>query len=102
MKLASQGFRQVFDRWISASARAMAESSEHFARPRRLDASLQEGGAYEVAGVGPLMLEEGIFIGAKDRPPGEALRGARVNLDLPPSMFLFRELDFPAKALDFL
>jgi len=104
MKLDSESVRQAFDRWIATTAAVVAEAGDAVAKPRHTAIAMAADGTYELAGdpTRAFRLVDGAFVDTDGRSADGLLRDARVTLDLPPSMFLFRELDFPAKALDFL
>lgn len=104
MKLNSQGVRQAFDNGIALSARFIAQAMDSFARQPVVVVSGAANGVYRVAGDEgrTLTLTDKGFCDASGLLVDSPFRAARVELDLPSDMFLFRELDFPAKALDFL
>ena len=104
MKLDSESVRQAFDRWIATTASVVAQAGDAVATPRRLAIVMSGDGACEVEGdeAGAFRFVDGDFLHDDGRSAEGLLRDARVALEMPPSMFLFRDLDFPAKALDFL
>lgn len=104
MKLDSDTVRTAFDRWIATVAGAVAHSSEAFSRPRLVQVEGTPDGRFRIAGEGERLfgLSDGALLDQSGAPADRALRDARVTLNLPPGMFLFRELDFPSKAVDFL
>jgi len=104
MKLNSDSVRQAFDQWIATVANVVADVGDAFSKPRAVTLDGAANGAYLIDGdaARALAIVDGAFVDASGRSAADALRGARVELNLPAGMFLFRELDFPAKAVDFL
>lgn len=103
MNLNSDNLRQAFERWIATVAGVVAQISDAFVKPRNLAVEGAVDGSYRI-GADPrtFRLADGAFVDEEGRAADSMLRGARVALTLPPGMFLFRDLDFPAKAVDFL
>lgn len=103
MKLNSESLNHYFDLGIASVAGVVAQATDALARPRAAALELGEDGVYRIAGDGrALRLEDGVFRDGEGRAADAALRGARVELSLPAGMFLCRDLDFPARAVDFL
>ena len=103
MNLNSDSLKQAFERWIAAVAGVVAQASDAFAKPRAVAIEGAADGSYRI-GADPraFRIVDGAFVDEDGRAADSMLRGARVALTLPPGMFLFRDLDFPAKAVDFL
>ncbi|MCB1534073.1 MAG: PilN domain-containing protein [Rhodoblastus sp.] len=104
MKLDSDSLRAAFDRWIGTVADAVAHTSDALSRPRTVDVEGTSDGYFRVAGTGERLfcLRDGALLDQSGASVDSVLRDARVALNLPPDMFLFRDLDFPSKAVDFL
>lgn len=95
--------RQSFNRWVASVAGVVAHVADAFAKPRTITIDGAEDGRYRISGEERVLsMVDGAFASDDGRPVDSLLRGARIRLNLPPGMFLFRELDFPSKAMDFL
>ena len=104
MRLNSDSLRGVFDRWIATVASVVAPAGEAFSRPRAVAIDGLSESAFRIAQDpgGVLTLVDGAPVDQTGHAANAVLRDARVTVTLPPEMFLFRDLDFPSKALDFL
>lgn len=105
MNLSFEGIKQGFDDWIGSVAGAIAQARETLATPRAAALDARSDGAFLVSDEGDpalLALAAGEFVGATGESAGARLRGARVAVRLPAHDFVFRELTFPAQAVEFL
>jgi len=104
--------RALFDEWISAVARAVYLGIGRFARPRQILLNEQSDHSFTARlkseGKGPILPEVSFRL-SNGRPnpplPAEwvaAFRGSRVEALMASGQVLFRSLDFPKQAVDFL
>ncbi|MCB1541459.1 MAG: PilN domain-containing protein [Rhodoblastus sp.] len=87
-----------------AVASVVAQAGESFSRPRAIAVEGLSENAFRIARdhASVLVLVDGALVDETSHTANAILRDARVTLTLPSEMFLFRDLDFPSKALDFL
>jgi len=104
MKLNSTSVRKAFDRWIAAVSGVVAHIGDALSKPRPLTLEGSAGGVFRIAGDErrAFKLAGGAFVDDQGGAVGATFRDARITLNLPADMFLFRDLDFPSKAIDFL
>jgi len=104
MKMNSDSVKLAFDRWIANVATVVAQVLDSFARPRTVAIKGAADGVFQISGddTRAFRLVDGAFACDDGRAVEPLLRGARVSLALPPGMFLFRELDLPSRAIEFL
>ena len=104
--------RALFDEWIAAVARAVNFAIGRYARRRQIQLSEHNDHKFTArlksVGKGPV-LPEVTFCLSDGRPnpplPAEwaaAFRGSRVEAEMTSVQVLFRSLDFPKQAVDFL
>ena len=104
--------KQVFGAWITAVAGAIDAAAAHYARPRQVLLREGEGNTFTItmlpAPNRPALPE--VSFGLPDGRPHPplpadwqtALRRSRIEIVLEPSHVMFRSLDFPRQAGDFL
>lgn len=104
MKLNSNDVRRAFDAWIAAVSGVAAHLADALSKPRALTLEGTAEGAFRLAGNDKheFRLVDGALVDGAGALAHATFRGARVALNLPPDMFLFRDLDFPSKAIEFL
>ena len=104
MKLNSSNVRGAFDRWIAMVSGVVAHFGDALSKPRALTLDGSADGGFNIPGDDKrsLKLVDGAFVDEAGRAADATFRGARIALNLPADMFLFRDLDFPSKAIDFL
>jgi general secretion pathway protein L len=104
--------RKGFWQWLDRVAEDVAAFSARVATPRTIQLVEEEPGQFAVLSVKKtqaaalhgfrLRIEDGAIV---DRPPPQveaALRGSRVELLLRPGYFVFKPLDLPTRAAEFL
>jgi len=97
--------RAIFDAWTGTVAGAAVAGLERMVRPRLVRLVESETGAFALEAAKPdnipkeIAFEDGKFTGANLAP---IVRGCRVEIVLRPTRFLFRPLELPARAADFL
>ncbi len=104
--------KTLFDEWIAAVARAVNSGTDRYGRRRRILLSEDSDNTYTArmisARKGPALPEIsfGLSHGRPNPPlPADwqaAFRGSRVEALMTPGQVLFRSLDFPKQAVDFL
>lgn len=101
----------TFSLWIDVVARKLSATFDRFESARRIDVVEDEQGAFTIrlakAGKGDALAPHRIGIAEGIASPltpqwKTALRDSRVELILQPSRFLFRPLDLPKRAAEFL
>lgn len=104
MKLNSYNLGGMFDRWIATVSGVVAHVGEALSKPRALTLDGAADGVFKIAGDDKreFRLVDGAFVDGSGGAVDATFRGARIALNLPENMFLFRDLDFPSKAVDFL
>lgn len=97
--------RAIFDAWTGTVAGAAVAGLERMVSPRLVRLVEGETGAFALEAAKPenapreIAFEDGKFAGANLAP---IVRGCRVEIVLQPARFLFRPLELPARAADFL
>lgn len=97
--------RAIFDAWTGTVAGAAVAGLERMVSPRLVRLVESETGAFALETAKPekvpkeIAFEDGKFTGANLAP---IVRGGRVEIVLRPARFLFRPLELPARAADFL
>lgn len=97
--------RAIFDAWTGTVAGAAVAGLERMVSPRLVRLVEGETGAFALEAAKPenaptdIAFEDGKFTGANLAP---IVRGCRVEIVLQPARFLFRPLELPARAADFL
>jgi general secretion pathway protein L len=97
--------RAIFDAWTGTVAGAAVAGLERMVSPRLVRLVEGETGAFALEVAKPenvpkeVAFEDGKFTGANLAP---IVRGCRVEIVLRPARFLFRPLELPARAADFL
>jgi general secretion pathway protein L len=97
--------RAIFDAWTGTVAGATVAGLERMVQPRLVRLVESESGAFALEAAKPenlpkeISFADGKFTGANLAP---IVRGCRVEIVLRPARFLFRPLDLPARAADFL
>jgi len=101
--------RQIIEglsRWIDAVAGAIVGAIERVVTRRTVKLREDEHGALTLEGADggsePLRIVEGRVDGAVSRRMAAALRGGRVEVVMQPHRFMFRPLELPARAAEFL
>jgi general secretion pathway protein L len=95
----------IFDAWTGTVAGAAVSGLERMVSPRLVRLVEGESGAFALETPKPenapkeVAFEDGKFTGANLAP---VVRGSRVEIVLRPARFLFRPLELPARAADFL
>jgi general secretion pathway protein L len=101
----------TFSLWIDDVARSLNAAFDRFERARRIDIVEEDDGAFTIrlakAGKGEALSPHRVHIGENIAPPlprqwTSAFRDSRVEIVLQPSRFLFRPLDLPKRAAEFL
>jgi general secretion pathway protein L len=98
--------------WIDDAARALLHVGEALRRGRKLELVEGPDGSFQLTRrdkqsrateVGsPLRLENGAFVGVEPTEIRSLVAGRRVEIVLVPSRFIFRQLELPLRAADFL
>lgn len=102
----------VFRRWLDGVAEAMVALIAHFIQPRTVNLIEREPGRFEFSptdekteaalrGIA-LRVEDGTVVGPLPPEAEAALRRARVALTLQSDRFVFKPLELPARAAEFL
>ena len=97
--------RAIFDAWTGTVAGAVVAGLERMVSPRLVRLVEGETGTFALEAAKPenapkeIAFEDGKFAGANLAP---IVRGCRVEIVLRPARFLFRPLELPARAADFL
>ncbi|WFU83867.1 PilN domain-containing protein [Bradyrhizobium sp. CIAT3101] len=97
--------RAIFDAWTGTVAGAAVAGLERMVSPRLVRLVEGETGAFVLEAAKPenapkeIAFADGKFTGANLAP---IVRGCRVEIVLRPTRFLFRPLELPARAADFL
>jgi len=97
--------RVIFDAWTGTVAGAAVSGLERMVQPRLVRLVEGETGAFALEASKPdnipkeITFEDGKFSGAN---LAQVVRGCRVEIVLRPARFLFRPLELPARAADFL
>lgn len=97
--------RAIFDAWTGTVAGAAVAGLERMVSPRLVRLVEGESGAFALEAAKPenmpkeIAFEDGRFTGAN---LAQFVRGSRVEIVLRPARFLFRPLELPARAADFL
>jgi len=105
-------FAAFLSRWIDDAAAGFSRLRSFFRRRRRVRLEEQEDGAFLLKAVRrgapgkpvgrPLRIEGGKFVQRPTRRAQALLEGGEVELALRPQRFLFRPLDLPRRAGEFL
>jgi len=90
--------------WIGSVARALVMTSERIAAPRTVRLVEQDDGAFRVDGLDApaFRLTGGTTDGPVAPALAQAIKGSRAELVLQPKRFLFRPLELPRRAGEFL
>ncbi|WP_194467111.1 PilN domain-containing protein [Bradyrhizobium sp. CCBAU 53340] len=97
--------RAIFDAWSGTVAGAAVAGLERMVSPRLVRLVEGETGAFALEAAKPenapkeIAFDDGKFTGAN---LAQIVRGCRVEIVLRPARFLFRPLELPARAADFL
>lgn len=97
--------RAIFDAWTGTVAGAVVAGLGRMVSPRLVRLVEGEAGTFALEAAKPenmpkeIAFEDGKFTGAN---LAQILRGCRVEIVLRPARFLFRPLELPARAADFL
>src|SRR3954466_15503428 len=101
-----QAIVAFFRGWTDSVAAAVIAAFDRVSSPRVIRLIEQDQGGFAVESAGKsenlpqhLAFTDGSFSGANLAP---MFRGSRVEIDLQPRRFLFRPLELPARAADFL
>jgi len=103
--------KALFDEWIAAVARAVNFGMGRYARRRRILLSGDHDDTFTarmISAKGPALPEVSFRLsGGRPNPPlpmdwQAAFRGSHVEALMTPGLVLFRSLDFPRQAVDFL
>lgn len=100
--------RVLLSLWIDSAAELATRLQETLTSIRAVDLAEQPDGTFHArepgakGAVARLALRDGAFRDEAGQPAAALLRGARVSLALRPDRFLFRTLDLPAKAGEFV
>jgi general secretion pathway protein L len=104
--------KELFGEWIAAVAGAIDASASRYMRRRQILLSEGEGNTFTARMTSarkatPLPDVSFRLTGGRPNPPlppewETAFRGSRVEVLLQPGQFMFRSLDFPKRAVDFL
>ena len=107
--------RQIFDgisRWLDRVAQAIVAMIGWFVTRRAVELVEGDSGAFTVrasgkvassaAHVAHLQIAEGVGIAAPSDDRMPSLKGSRVDIVLRPSRFMFRQLELPRRASEFL
>ena len=99
-------------RWIDDVARALTRFGGVFRRSRKVQLLEQEDGAFLLRPMGrrspgrpvgdPLRIEDGAIVGKVPARTQKLLQGGEVEVVLRPSRFVFRPLELPRRAGEFL
>ena len=97
-------------RWLDCAADTIVVLLARIITLRTVVLAERADGHFEIAAVGtdakapgePIVIADGRVAGPLSPSAAAALRGARVNLVLRPDRFLFRPLELPARAREFL
>jgi general secretion pathway protein L len=104
--------RQIYDaffRWLDSVAHTIVAMLGWFVSRRTVELVEGDGGAFTVRasgkgtsldGAAHLQIKEGVGIASDQGLP--SLKGSRVDLVLQPSRFMFRQLELPRRASEFL
>jgi general secretion pathway protein L len=102
-------YRQIvdgFSRYIDAVATSFVALNERFASRRAARLVEEKDGVFVLDGTptsaSRLQVANGAVVGEVPADIAAALRGSRVQVSLQPSRFLFRPLELPARAAEFL
>lgn len=105
------GVTEGFGRWIDAVAMTMAGAADRLTFPRKVELVEQADGTFELRSKSPRsghgtverpQIESGRFVGSGSQKAGAMLRGSWAELRLRPHRFLFRPLELPSRASEFL
>jgi general secretion pathway protein L len=95
--------------WIDSVARTLIMMVDRVAAPRRLQLVEQDDGAFRIepaaaasATIPPIRIADGHILGGLPPALGPLIKGSRVELVLQPKRFLFRPLELPRRAGEFL
>jgi general secretion pathway protein L len=102
----------AFRRWLDGVAEAVVALITRFMKPRTLSLIERESGRFEILSTNEktegalrgieLRVEDGAIVGQLPPEAEMALRSARVALTLQSSRFVFKPLELPARAAEFL
>ena len=109
---AAQTINAAFWRWLDDTADAAVAIARRVAVPRTVRLVEGEAGQFDVQSAdisaaakstsGRLQFKDGAFSATQRAAAANALRGSRVELVLRPDRFLFKPLELPARANEFL
>jgi general secretion pathway protein L len=100
-----------FGRWIDTVAVAMAGAADRLTFPRKIELVEEEDETFELRSksrrasnghVERLQIENGRFVGSGSEKLAVKLRGSRAELRLRSARFLFRSVELPSRASEFL
>jgi general secretion pathway protein L len=98
-----------FGRWVDAVAMTMAGAADRLTFPRKVMLLEEEGGTFELRLAdqrkGPierLQILNGRVVGSAPEKSAAMLRGSRAELRLRSARFLFRPIELPSRASEFL
>jgi general secretion pathway protein L len=102
----------AFRRWLDSVAEAVIAFIARFRTPRTVNLVEQESGRFEISSADEkleaalrgveLRVEDGAVIGQLPAEVEAVLRGSRVELTLQSNRFVFKPLELPARAAEFL
>lgn len=91
----------LFWRWIDATAATLVSGAERLTAPRTVQVVEQDDGGFVCAGE-RLAIADGRIQEPVPQAVATAMKQARVDLVLRPNRFMFRPLELPARASEFL
>ena len=100
-----------FDSWINTVAVTMTGAADRLTFPRKIELVEEQNGAFRLrtqknapssVPIESLQIENGRVAGPVSEKVAAMLRGSRAELRLRPSRFLFRPLELPSRAAEFL
>jgi general secretion pathway protein L len=100
-----------FDSWINTVAVTMTGVADRLTFPNKIELVEEENGAFRLRAqknapssvpIESLQIENGRVAGPVSEKVAAMLRGSRAELRLRPSRFLFRPLELPGRAAEFL
>jgi general secretion pathway protein L len=101
--------RNVFWQWIDSAAECLVALVDRVVKPRKVELVEEEPGQFAIrdldsskpGGLRIIRVDDGTIV---DPPPSAeaTLHGSRVELTLRPERFVFKPLDLPARASEFL
>ena len=104
---AMQELAVLFNRWIDAVAAFVVATARRFARPKRVELIEEADGSFSLRQAGGQLLEriqivEGNALSPHPEHVQEMLKGGHADVALQPAHFMFRPLELPQRAGEFL